>query len=72
MFPELNEDQRMQYLYSKENGMPWEEKGEGSISFDETSNFGSNKKPLVGENGKIKLKSSAHFLVYAKVEMQTP
>ena len=52
--------------------MPWEEKGEGSISFDETSNFGSNKKPLVGENGKIKLKSSAHFLVYAKVEMQTP
>ena len=66
----------MQYLNAKEygDGVPWESKGKGSMYFgglgsclNITSNLGSKKKPKVDENGKIKFKSSAHFVVFAKV-----
>lgn len=66
----------MQYLNAKEygDGVSWEEKGEGSMYFGGVGsclnimgNLGSEKKPKVDENGKIKLNSSSHFIVYAKV-----
>ena len=70
---ELNEDQKMEYLDPKVygSGVPWEEDGKGGYylcGIPAFMQFGLNccsgKKTSVPKG---KLKTSAHFVVYAQV-----